>query len=48
MALGRRTPERIITYVVEIDGPLSTGGVTGDSADAPLRVIVADDPDGAG
>lgn len=42
---GRRTPERIITYVVEIDGPLSTGGVTGDSADAPLRVIVADDPD---
>jgi hypothetical protein len=31
--------------VVEIDGPLSTGGATGDNADAPLRVIVADDPD---
>lgn len=42
---GRRTPDRIITYVVEIDGPSSTGGATGDSADAPQRVIVADDPD---
>ncbi len=42
---GRRSPDRIITYVVEIDGPSSTGGPTGDSADAPLRVVVADDPD---
>jgi hypothetical protein len=42
---GRRTPDRIITYVVEIDGPASAGGSTGDSANAPLRVVVADDPD---
>ena len=42
---GRRTPDRIITYVVEIDGPISTGGASGDSADGPLQVIVADDPD---
>ena len=42
---GRRPPERIITYVVEIDGPLSSGGATGDSVDPPLRVVVADDPD---
>jgi hypothetical protein len=42
---GRRTPDRIITYVVEIDGPMSTGGASGNSADAPVRVIVADDPD---
>ncbi len=42
---GRRGPERIITYVVEIDGPRLSGGLSGDSADPAVRVVVADDPD---